>query len=394
MLDILKRDQRSLGVGTFGTGPWGSWPGDTVSKAAVTVNETTALQLLAVSGCVTLIADSIATLPVDTFYRGKNGVARETSTPRWLLQPTVDLNFVDWATQVLSSLLLHGNAYIVVTRNDMNEIVELVPLDPGIVSVRRINGVKTFYIAGNPYFGEVRHVKGIMLAGQDVGVSPLEWARLSIGLGLAAVEYGGDSLSSGNNMPGVIENPGFLSPEQSADMARSWKRARTRKDRGLPGILTGGSVWKPTGVTNEQAQFLQLRQWTAAEIAGQVFFVDPRELGIPITGSTLDYTNAESRSAALLKKAMLKWIIRLEQLVTGLLPFREYMKLNVDGFLRGSTKERWDVYEIASRINTAAVAIGEPEVLKTSEMRELEDLNILDQTSAPTPEDVKDLGKA
>lgn len=383
MLDILKREQRSLGPGVIGPGPWGSWPGDTVTKAAVTVTESSALQLLAVSGCVTLIADSIATLPVDTFYRGKNGVARETVPPRWLKQPTVDLDFVDWATQVLSSSLLNGNSYIAVTRDAMGEIVELVPIDPSIVSVGRVDGRKVFFVGGNRYFGELRHMKGIMLAGQDVGVSPLEWARLSIGLGLAAVEYGGDSLSNGNNMPGVIENTGFLSPEQQMDQARAWKRLRTRKDRGLPGLLINGSTWKPTGVTNEQAQFLQLRQWTAAEIAGQVFFVDPRELGIPITGSTLDYTNAESRSAALLKKAMLKWIIRLEHLVTGLLPFREYMKLNVDGFLRGSATERWDVYQKASLINTQAAGIGQPPVLDTAEMREFEDLG---PYTRPSPE--------
>lgn len=372
MLRILSRpDQRSLNATALGV-----WPGDTATKTAVTVNETTALQLLAVSGCVTLIADSIATLPVDTYIRGKNGVARETTPPRWLAHPTVDLDFVDWSTQVLSSLLLHGNSYVVVLRNDMQEIVELVPVDPSTVTVRRVNGIKVFYVNGSPFPGEIRHVKGIMLAGADVGVSPLEWARLSIGLGLAAVEYGTNNFATDLNMPGVIENPGFLSQEQQSDQAKSWKRFRTRKDRGLPGILTGGSVWKPTGVTNEQAQFLATRQWTAAEIAGQVYMVDPRELGIPITGSTLDYTNAESRSAALLKKAMLKWIIRLEHLCTGLLPAREYMKLNVDGFLRGSASERWDVYSKAATINSQAAKIGQPPVLTTIEMREFEDLDV------------------
>jgi len=96
----------------------------------------------------------------------------------------------------------------------------------------------------------------------------------------------------------------------------------------------------------------------------------------------LDYTNAESRSAALLKKAMLKWIIRLERLVSGLMPPREYMKLNVDGFLRGSASERWDVYVKASTINTQAASIGMQPVMDTSEMREFEDLNVIDTPSA------------
>ena len=365
---------------------WGTWSGE--SNGTVSVTESSAMQVLAVAGCVRLITDSIATLPVDVFS-STDGV--EASKPEWLRRPTIDLDFSAWCTQVLTSLLIHGNAYIVVTRNATNSIVELVPVDPGSVTVHRpVGGRKQYIVAGRPYLGEIVHIRGMMLPGSDVGLSPLEYARKSIALGIAAVDFGADQLDQFNNMPGVIEDPGKPSPDLVTATANAWKRARAKRNRGLPGYLTGGATWKPTGVTNEQAQFLQTRQWTAAEIAGQVFLIDPRELGIPITGSTLDYTNAESRKTNLLTKALLPWIVRIEQAINDLLPRPRYMKFNVDGFLRGDSAARWTTYEAAMRINTAAVALGMDPVLVTAEMRDFEDLGAVPELPHAAPDSAVD----
>jgi phage portal protein BeeE len=103
------------------------------------VTTTSALQLLAVYGSVTLITDQISTLPIDTF-RKTGDVPVEITKPAWLVEPTVDLGFPEWCSQLLMSLLLAGNAYIVVTRNPAGAIVELVPLDPERVKPFREDG--------------------------------------------------------------------------------------------------------------------------------------------------------------------------------------------------------------------------------------------------------------
>jgi HK97 family phage portal protein len=267
------------------------------------------LQLLAVSGCVRLIADSIATLPIDT-YTESQGVKTEVTKPRWLVAPTIDLDWTSWCTQVLTSLLLHGNAYLVVTRNVQQSIVEVTPMNPMAVAPFRDRGMVRYRVNGVVFNGELVHVRGAMLPGSDVGLSPLELARQSIGSGLAAQNFARDQFDNGLKMPGVIEAPRRLLPEQLTQIAQGWRKARKQGANGLPGVLDDGATWKATGVTSEQAQFLQSRQWTAAEIAGQVFFVDPRELGIPVTGTSFDYTNGETRRAELLTKALLPWMIR------------------------------------------------------------------------------------
>ena len=59
------------------------------------------------------------------------------------------------------------------------------------------------------------------------------------------------------------------------------------------------------------------------------------------------------------------------QSLSGLLPLAEFLKFNVDGFLRGDSAARWTTYEAAMRINTAAAALGQSPVLLTDEIRSL-----------------------
>lgn len=362
---------------------WGEWPGDLPPNGQVQVNELSALQLLSVAGCVKLITDSIATLPIDVYRRDAQGEQFEVETPRWLAYPTIDLDFTAWCTQVLTSLLLHGNCYIDVRRTGSG-ITEIPVIDPLSVTVYRDRGMKRYRVNGVAYDGEIVHIKGMMLPGSDIGLSPLEYARQSIGLGLEALSFGSDQFHQALNMPGVIEIPKRAQPEQMQAMAQAWRRARLRRNRGLPGVLEDGATWRPTGVTNEQAQFLQLRQWTAAEIAAQVYMVDPADLGIPVAGTSLTYANLEQRNIRRVQVTFLPWMIRIEKAISNLLPQPRYMKFNVDGLLRGDSQTRWSIYKTASDINAQAVAYGQPPVLLTAEMRDFEDLNAIDESLPPT----------
>lgn len=364
---------------------WGAWPGDGAPTASgVTVTPQNSLGVLAFTGCVQLIADSIATLPVDVF-RERNGERVEINKPTWLMQPTVDMDFTDWCTQVVSSLLMWGNAYVVVTRSGA-QIVELVPVSPETVTVRREGGRKVFRVAGNEFRGEMLHMKAMMLPGADVGLAPLDYARETLGVALAAQGYAANAFEDGLNMPGVIEMARRAQPEQMKEIAQAWRRARSgKRARGLPGVLDDGATWKQTSITPEQAQFLQTRQWTAAEICAQVFLIDPRELGIPLSGSTLEYVNAESREANLNTKGLLRWTTRIEAALSSLMPRPQYVKLNLSARLRGNSTERWSQYTQAMAINKIAAEIGQPPVITTPEIRDMEDWGPVDDSAIESP---------
>lgn len=347
---------------------WGDWSGDAKETwSGANVSHTSALQLLTVFGCVQFIANGIATLPVDAFRRGPAG-SEPIKTPALVARPTSDLDFTGWATQALSSLLVAGNFYCYLGRRN-GRLAELTPLDPTTVSVRRERGRKVFVVNGEEFSTlEIGHVPGIMWAGSDVGLSPLEAARQTIGQGMSAQEYAARFFAQDSTPGGVIEVPGEMTPEKTREMARAWQKKHAGKGKaGLPGVLQGGATWKPTAVTNEQAQFLESRKFTATEIAGEMFLIDPTELGLPVDGTSLTYANIEQRNTRKVQVTFLPWITRLESFLSSQLAESEYVKLNVNGLLRGDLSARFSSYQVASQIG----------LLTVDEMRALEDFPAL-----------------
>ncbi len=342
--------------------PWGDWGTSSQTWAGPPVDTCSAVQLLAVYGCNRFICDGISTLPVDVLRRKADGSPELLATPDIIRNPTADLDLTAWATQVLSSWLLGGNFYGFRTYSH-GTLRECVPLDPEGVAVRRERGRKIFRIEGRDYSSfEILHIPGGMLAGADIGQSPVEAARQMIGAGLAAEEFAARYFANSATMPGVIETPAEMVPDKAKEMARVWDKTHSGPSNAhKTGVLVGGATWKQTSVTNEQAQFLETRQFTASQIASLMFQIDPAEMGLPVDGTSLTYANLEQRNARKVQVTFLPWIVRLEAALSSFTPRGQYVKLN--GLLRGDTAARFSAY---------ATAIDN-EFMVPNEAREFED---------------------
>jgi len=317
-------------------GGWGFWPGEPDAGSG-RITESQATQLLAVYGSASLITDEVSTLPIRI-----EGSRR----PDWVDHPSDTADRVGFLGQVLWSLLLSGNTYLAVT-GMMTNPSSVETLDPTKCRVIRDRGRKVVLVNGERPPFTVVHIPGRMRPGDLVGMSPVEYARHSIELGLSAQRFGSDFFDGDGNMPGVIEAPYQMQPDTKRELAQQWRRKRRTGGRGLPGVLDMGATWKPIGVTNEQAQFLATRQFTAAEIAGQMFMLDPSELGIPVQGSNLTYGNLQQRDQRRMRVALMPWIRRIEPHLSLLLPARGQYVFDVDASLRGNTKESYETAGVA-----------------------------------------------
>lgn len=319
-------------------GGWGYWPGEPDgASGGKRVTEKSATQLLAVYGSASFITDEISTLPVDI---------DNAERPAWVDNPTEGLDRIAWVGQNVWSLLLSGNAYNAVLGNPANPAA-FEPLDPARVDVERHRGRRVIIVDGEQARIPVVHIPGRMRPGDLKGMSPIEYARQSIGLGLSAQKFGSDFFDGEGNMTGVIEAPYQMQPETKRDLAQQWRRKRRSGGRGLPGVLDMGASWKPTGVTNEQAQFLATRKFTAAEVAGQMFLLDPSDLGIPVEGSNLTYGNLQQRDQRRMRVALLPWIRRIESAMSFWVPGAGTYRFDVDAHLRGNTRESYETLAVA-----------------------------------------------
>lgn len=354
------------------------------TPAGVNVNQDTAARALAVYGSVSLICNTISTLPVDV-YRDKDDQPVEVAAPGWLVRPNVEWDLMSWISEFVRCLLLDGNAYVVPVRNQVGTVVEAWLIPPRLVHVTRHRPAepKTYIINGDVWTGEIRHVTGPWRDPSGLkGLSPIDAAATSIGIALASAEHGARLFGQGVALSGVIETPGELSTESAKVIRNTFGRDHGGLAKAhLPGVLTGGATWKSVSMTAEQAQFLETRKYSASEIAGQLFHVDPTELGIPLDGTSLTYQNLESRGVRLARTTCLPWIRRVEQVFTEFLPRPQYARLNIDALLRADLAARYTSYGQALN--------GAQPWLTVDEVRELENLPPMPAGAEPPspPED-------
>lgn len=357
---------------------WGRWGNASdLTKTGPSVTTESAMGLLCVYGCVQLISDTIATLPIDVLD-GRDPVA----LPAWL-DGRANTDRIDLFGALLTSLLLEGNAIMAIGRNDRGQVVTVDPLDPRRVDVEAEGPDRfTFKIDQVPFPGEILMIRGLMLPGRIRGVSPVEMARQSIGLGIGAQDQAARFYSQGTITPGVIHSKSDLSVEQMREIRDQWLASHGGSNKAhLPVILTGDTSWQSISMTAEQAQFLDSRKYSDSQIAGQMFLVDPSMIGIALTGTTLTYQNLEQRGHHLVRHSLLRWIIRLERGLSRLLPDGQTLKFNVNGLMRGDMNARYNSYKTAAEINTL---LGAP-LLSVQEMRDFEDLGPMQDTGLSRP---------
>jgi HK97 family phage portal protein len=356
--------------------PWGQWNNTAMGSAAGQVVSTDAsLQLLTVYGATQLIADTIATLPRDVFRKNNDGTNEEvTNPPRWLEHPNPDTDIIEFLTQTLVSLLLDGNAYWAYGLDGNVQPSVLYVLNPIEVEVRvgqpRSLGTvppPEYWIRGQRYGGKLLHIKGITRPGSMKGLSPVEAARQSLGVGLAEQDFHGNFFKNGATLSAVIEVPGVMTQEQARQLRENISRTHGgTANAHLPGVITNGGKWNTVSVTPEQAEFLASRKYDDGAICSRMFLLDPTWLGIPVEGQSLTYANLEQRGIQLAQFTLMRWIIRIERAATLLLPRPQFLKLNVNALQRADLKTRMEAHRIA---------LGPTQPFETvNEVREFEDL--------------------
>jgi hypothetical protein len=329
---------------------WGSgadivnYPGaNTVSGVSVT--DATATKLLAVYASVAFISDTISTMPVEVF-RGDTKI----DGPAWIQRPTPDLTMPDFIGQAVTSLLLDGNFYAVPVISSAGQVVEVWPIHPGTVLVRRETptGPLQYYVNGALYPFRLVHVRGAMLPGAVCGMSPITECRQTIGSGMALEDFGARFFGQGSSPSLIIEAPGIVTDDQAIALREQFESFHRglRKAHGVA-VLTGGATARPMTISPDDAQFLESRNFTSAQIAAGLFRLPPEDVGATLPGSSsLTYANITDQWTSRFRRAFLPYVRRVEQMLTELLPRPQIARLDESEFLRADTKQRYDGYAV------------------------------------------------
>ena len=328
------------------------------------VNERTAMQTTAVYACVRILAEAVASLPLHVYeYQDDGGKKLVHDHPLYYLlhdEPNPEMTSFVFRETLMSHLLIWGNAYAQIIRDGAGRVLGLYPLLPDKMEVQRDDKGNIYYVYSrnsdeNPTFKEygniklkaedVLHIPGLGFDGL-IGYSPIAMAKNAVGMTLACEEYGASFFANGANPGGVLEHPGVL--KDPSKVRESWNSVyRGVSNAHKIAVLEEGMKYQQIGIPPEEAQFLETRKFQVNEIA-RLYRIPPHMVGDLDKSS---FSNIEQQSLEFVKYTLDPWVIRWEQSLQRslLLPGEKgkyFIKLNVDGLLRGDYQSRMNGYAV------------------------------------------------
>ena len=353
------------------------WFGGEPSWANIDVDRSAAFAIPAVWACVRLIAETIASMPLILYRRTATGKERAVDHPLYRVlhdAPNPERPSFLWREQSQTHLLLLGNAYSQIVR-DGASAAQLWPLDPEKMQVSRDpSGALLYEYTKNskPYpmrRSELLHVPGLGWDG-ITGFSVIAYQAQTMGASIAGDRYASEFFANSASPSGFITMTGALKDKNAQErMQRSWEDAHGawgKKHR--TAILEQGAEWKPISIPPEQAQFIEARKYSRAEIAA-LFRVPPHMIG-DVERSTSWGTGIEQQSIGFVTFTMMPWLVRWEQCLNQQLLLEDeraeyFFEFLVTGLLRGDAAARSSYYH--QMLNDG--------VLNADEVRAMENLN-------------------
>lgn len=314
--------------------PATNWSGESIT-------EETALEVTALMACISLIADSVASLPIRAI-RHVGDRTEPIRLPEWL-DASDEHTLYELIHMIVTSLALHGNAYLYVDRNLNSGLpLAVTPLHPSNVQVTIVNRTRYYTTNGVVVPSDnMTHLRWWTPPQSAVGLSPIEMQRNTIGLALAQARFLNQWYSEGATPSSVLEVDGDMTAEQAKVLQSTWETSHRRRRR--PAVLTNGMKWKPITASAQDMELAESREQTINDIA-RIFRVPNYMIGA--RGDSQTYQNNESAGMHFVTYTLLPWLVRIERALSKLMAAPRELKFDTSAFLRADTINRYKAHQM------------------------------------------------
>jgi HK97 family phage portal protein len=348
----------------------------TLTASGQAVTPDTAMRVAVVYAAVRIISGSTATLPLNIKRRVDERTREDASdTPLWQIfhrRPNRWQTPSQFKRMLQAHVLLRGNGYALIARS-RGEVRELIPLHPDRVEVEQNDDLSLSYrytrAAGDTLTlpqAEVMHLVGLTLDGVR-GVSPITYARESIGESLAMAAHGAVVFRNGARVSAVLTHPGKLREEGQENLRASLDDFRAGGEReGKVLILEEGMKIEPIAMNSADAQWIEARGFNRRDTA--MFFGVPPHMYGDTEKTTSWGTGIEQQANGFVTWTLDDHLTMWEETINrDLIPAGSdlFARFNRAALVKGDIKARWEAH-------VKALQWG---VRSPNEVRALEDEN-------------------
>ena len=346
------------------------------TRSGASVTPSNVMRQGAVYACVRLLSGPPATLPLH-IKRRIDARTREDASDTELhgllnRKPNRFQKPHQFKRMMMAHVLLRGNA-ICLKVSSRGRVIELLPLDPDRTEIkqnddltirfeyqRKNGGRETFQQA------DVFHLFGLTLNGYS-GVTPITYARETIGLALSQEDYGASTFKNGIRASGILTSDQKLSNDARGNLKSSLDDYRNGGDsEGKFLILEEGLKPTEMKMTAQDAQWVEARKLSRSDIA-MFFGVPPSMIG-DNSGSDSNWgTGLEQKANGFVTFTLEDYLTMWEEGITIDLNSDPaiYAKYNRAALVKGDLKSRWEAY-----VKALQWGVSSP-----NEIRALEDQN-------------------
>lgn len=348
----------------------------TVSASGVGVTPDKAMRVATVYACVRILSGAVATLPLSIKRRVDDKTRLDASdTALWKVlrrKPNRWMTPLAFKRMMTAHILLSGKAHALKVMS-RGELQELIPLHPDRVEKKQHDDLSLSFTytrkdGRKVEFSqeEVFDLVGLTLDGVH-GVSPIKMLRETVGLSIAMEEHGANVFRNGARVSSTLTHPGKLGEEGRKNLGASLDEFRSGGEKdGKSLILEEGMKFEPIAMTAQDAQWIESRQFSQADIL-MVYGIPPHMVGLT-SKSTSWGTGIEQQDKGFTAYGLDDHLVMWEETIDRDLISDDsdlFAKFNRDARVKGDIKARWDAH-------TKALQWG---VASPNEVRAREDWN-------------------
>lgn len=328
------------------------------TAAGVNVTPARSLTLSTVYACVKILSETIASLPL-AVYKDLSPRGREKAGSHFLYKllhdrPNPYMTSFQWRALTITHQCLWGAGISQIEFNQQGYPVALWPLPPWRVEpIRNEKGEIYYKVYLDNNRSEVRyltHLEVVVFPAMSTSsfewMSPIKVQRETLGEAMAVKEFGAKTFGQGTNPAGIVTYQGKIAENSEKSLEE-----KLQKYKGLGAahrlmLLPTGMDFKRVGLPPEDAQFLETRSFSVAEIS-RIFNV-PLFMLNDHEKQTSWGTGIEEQKNGFVTFSLTPHLVKIEQelkfkLFEGIAD-EYYPEFNLQGLLRGKLADRVESY--------------------------------------------------
>lgn len=250
-----------------------------------TYSTSQSMRLSAVYCAVNVISNSVAMLPIN--IKKTDGMYNRTVQHPLLsvlnLKPDNRLTHYTLFKQLMESVMLKGNGYAYIDRDDRLNVKAIKFIDPDFVTVMpQEDGTIKYLVTGMQAAIPAENMIDLAMHRDEMyrGISVIKYADMCLRGAKDAENQAGAFFKSGGNLSGVIVPSAPINNEQKKQIAETWKQSfmQGEPNKVSVAVLPYGVQYQSIArVSPADGELLESRQYSVIEIA-RFFNIPPSKL--------------------------------------------------------------------------------------------------------------------